>query len=903
MLSEADFYFGDIALAYKFVSEDQLQECTDLYEALQARGLSRPIGEIFRDKGYLSPGQVETVNRALAYMLARKEDKLYGQIAVKNRLATQEQIAECLNDQKNHFYGSNGALVRLSDLMKKRGLIQEKDHRALTEAVEKAKGNVKVVPHIQRHGEFPKPTEILPRSAQAAASDPFAAPSYGSSDPGHETLGITSSSLPPTMLKGMPPAPASHQVPVYVPPPAPSAPMPQPAADTRRFGSVPFAAAIPAPAATPTPSSSAAPSFLQSRPVSGASPAAPRVTPPDPKEEALASAVARQSWVEVTATAEEILKERPDHVKALHALAELHRREGRNFQAMKFYNRLLKVDPRNVEVLRTLGKLHVEEEMWDLAVTHLLQVIERDAGDLQSHLMLADAYVRRGEADRAIAVYRQARKIAPDHWELALRLCGLLEAQEDFDGVVEVLTEVHKFHPSDPDISARLANAQTTRMTRRIEGLRVALTHDPGNCQLRFELACALLDRGEREVALAEFRQSNPAGAMVTRIIPVLEKAVDADITWQEGVFFLRDLYLQAQAPGRAIHLLEAYTEAKPDHLQAELELIDLYVATGQVDRSLDKMRRLLARTDAPIGALIHSCERILEKEPLRASVHRFLSDLYGRKGDLAKVAEHLKAYLNVERKDVAGLKELASTMEQLGDLGSATVAYREYLEQNPSDVESWRALGRLYLGQNHLESAREALRQCIALIPGDAEAAALARTVEERILDREIEQHLIQIKSDPRQTRTRMALAEAYRRRGRLPDAIEQFNLAAEDPDFALTALVTLLGCYRDLGADNRVLECYEQVARQFPHEVFTALGASNLFYIGELYEAKAQLDKARDVFMKIFTKDMEYPLLAEKLEALKAGRIGPPPSPPQRAEGPSEPRATASPLLQSRP
>ena len=596
------------------------------------------------------------------------------------------------------------------------------------------------------------------------------------------------------------------------------------------------------------------------------------------------------------------------------ALADLHRREGRAYQAMKFYSRLLKVDPRNVEVLRTLGKLYVDEEMWDLAATHLMQVIERDAGDLASHLMLADAYVRRGETDRAVAVYRQARKVAPDHWELALRLCGLMEGMEDHDGIVEILQEVHKFHPTsklalpgDPDISQRLANARTTRMARRVEGLRAALAHDPGNCQLRlaepacwFELASCILERGERELALAEFRQSNPAGAMVTRIVPILEKAVDADLTWQDGVFFLRDLYLQAQAPGRAIHLLEAYTEARKDHLQAELELVDLYVATGQVDRALERMRRVVTRADAPIGALIVSCERILEKEPLRASMHRFLSDLYGRKGDLAKVAEHLKAYLNVERKDVAGLKELASTMEHLGDLGSATVAYREYLEQSPNDVDSWRALGRLYLGQNHLESAREALRQSLSLIPGDAEAAALARTVEERILDREIEQHLISLKSDPRQTRMRMALAEAYRRRGRLPDAIEQFNLAAEDNDFALAARVTLLGCYRDLGADNRVLECYEHVVRQFPHEVFTALGASSLFYIGEMYEAKAKLEKAREVFLTIFTKDMEYPGLAEKLEVLKPGRTtqqaGSASPLPPRSERLPEPRTAAA-------
>ena len=136
-----------------------------------------------------------------------------------------------------------------------------------------------------------------------------------------------------------------------------------------------------------------------------------------------------------------------------------------------------------------------------------------------------------------------------------------------------------------------------------------------------------------------------------------------------------------------------------------------------------------------------------------------------------------------------------------------------------------------------------------------------------------------------------------------RLIEAIEQFNLAAEDTDFAVTARVTLLGCYRDLGADNRVLECYEHVERQFPHEVFTALGSSSLFYVGELYEAKAKLEKARDVFLKIFTKDMEYPGLAEKLEVLRPGRPATSPILAPRSERLPDTRQTTYPMLESRP
>jgi len=426
--------------------------------------------------------------------------------------------------------------------------------------------------------------------------------------------------------------------------------------------------------------------------------------------------------------------------------------------------------------------------------SRLNETVRRNPCDLQAYIRLADAHLRLGCPQDAIAVYRAARRFAPAHRELAFRLCELLDGQRDVRGSAEVLEDLSQRHVGDLEIERRLRAARSGGLGRRIAELNAALARHPASAELRLELANCLLERGDRAAALVEFQASAREGATSTRILPLLEGAVYADLTWANGVAALRDAYLRAHAPNRAVRLLEERAAATGSTVRDELDLVELYLALGRTPRAVARMQALLPRPDAPREEFIAIAREIIRKEPSRADAHRFLADAFARKGDPARVAHHLKAYLYFEPRDVAALRELAGTLERLQDGAGAAVAWRAVLREAPTDARAWRSLGAICLAEGHIDQAREAAGHAVSLAPKDPASADLARSVGGRVLDGEIDRLVLAIQADPRQSHLRLTLADVYRRRGRMEDARRELDLAAVDAEFCLAASATRL-------------------------------------------------------------------------------------------------------------
>ncbi|MEK7865751.1 MAG: tetratricopeptide repeat protein [Planctomycetota bacterium] len=698
-LSEAEALLGDVAVACGFVTPERLRECVDLVEIALPYGVPVSLLDLLRDKGYLTAPQAETVERAAGLLVARKEDRLYGAIAVKHGLVTQAQVDAGLAEQQRRCAG-DGPVVRLSELLQEGGLIDARHDLALWSAVEKARR------------EGPPPRVVRRERAQADPSrgGPFVAP-------------------PPPVQEPLPPAPAEG---------------------TGRFASIGAAVA----------------------------------DTPDP--------LPRQAW-EADGGATRAAADDRQALKVLEERAEACRLKGDREGAIASYARVLQEEPDHLVALRRISVLCVDTQNWVQAARHLTSLIRRDAGDLAAHMMLGDAHVRMGQPKQALAVYRAARRIAPAHRELAYRLCELLEGERDHAGVVEALEDLLRFHPDDPDVNRRYRGAKWNSQARRMAELTAALARNTEDPETHLELAGILFERSERPEALAELSEATRCGASSTRMLSILERAVHQDLAWAEGVAALRDAYLRAHVPDRAVSLLESRARdvGGPG---AEVELVELLVATGEVDSALERMRALLVRPDAPQDALIAIAGGILDKDRMHARAHRFLSQVYGRRGDFARAAHHLKSYLYVEKKDVEALGELAATLERLNDSPGAAVAWRSYVVERPKDARAWRVLGRILLDIGQVERAREAARKAALLAPSEAASLELLRSVEERVLDVEIERHVAQLKVDPNKTQVRLTLAECYRRRGKMDEARRELERAARDADFTLASRATRL-------------------------------------------------------------------------------------------------------------
>jgi DNA-directed RNA polymerase subunit RPC12/RpoP len=103
--ASGELLFGKIAVTRQFCSQAQVDECARLQLQMQSPHRPAPrLGEILLDKGYLSPeqhGKVLAMQRQNLDFVdplvkKRKESFLFGKLAVREGLATQEEVHECL---------------------------------------------------------------------------------------------------------------------------------------------------------------------------------------------------------------------------------------------------------------------------------------------------------------------------------------------------------------------------------------------------------------------------------------------------------------------------------------------------------------------------------------------------------------------------------------------------------------------------------------------------------------------------------------------------------------------------------------------------------------------------------------------------------------------------------------
>jgi hypothetical protein len=100
--------FGKIALAQGYCTQDQLDECLSVQLRTQSPQRAAPkLGELLIEKGYLTAEQLDTVlsiqkqNADITdpNVRKRKESVLFGKLAVREGLTTEERINECLRLQ------------------------------------------------------------------------------------------------------------------------------------------------------------------------------------------------------------------------------------------------------------------------------------------------------------------------------------------------------------------------------------------------------------------------------------------------------------------------------------------------------------------------------------------------------------------------------------------------------------------------------------------------------------------------------------------------------------------------------------------------------------------------------------------------------------------------------------
>lgn len=302
------------------------------------------------------------------------------------------------------------------------------------------------------------------------------------------------------------------------------------------------------------------------------------------------------------------------------------------------------------------------------------------------------------------------------------------------------------------------------------------LALDPNNVDARGNLGVILYFEGEYAKAVPQLRAAlklRPSLPKIRALLGIAEKHT-GDLAAAR-----RDLE-------------EAFPEVqeKKVRVDAGLELIELYSATGDLDKAASTVAILknLEPTDQIILYVAYRVYSDLENEsllslsvvaPNSARMHQALAHELAKRGDTAVAIDNYREALKIDPQ-LPGLHfELAEMLRASGTVENKQEAESEYkaaLVSNPFDEQSDCRLGEIALQANDIEAASGYYTRAVELRPDDPEAniglAKVMMSMNQTEKAEKLLQHALQL--DPTNSTAHFRLSTVYRQTGR-PEQAKQ--------------------------------------------------------------------------------------------------------------------------------
>jgi len=413
--------------------------------------------------------------------------------------------------------------------------------------------------------------------------------------------------------------------------------------------------------------------------------------------------------------------------------------------AIARFRRALRVDPKHVPSLTSLGRIYYRAGRWDDLLEMYQQELDltspgpRAAAILQKMGELCDERI--GREEEALGYWRRAIELDPDFVPAQRSLARKLRERGEWEELVRVL---------ELELEGLREPAARARANHRIGVVYEERLGQPDQAIAAHEAALrAEGDYRPSIQALARLRGEQRAWSALVEELDRDEKSAPderaaAAAALRQGEVWSEEL----NEPRRAIACFERVLTRSPDHRGALLQLERLYRRVGNWEalaRVLETEARIFTDDGARIAALrerarlvstrgvgdesdLRRCaEAILELNPEDRGALEDLEALALASRDrtlLGQVDQRLAAQAAEPAVAAVYLTRLAESLESSGDVGGAMATYRQALEANPSGLAATRGLSRLAERLDDPEALADAARR-EAEVAGDRGAAA----------------------------------------------------------------------------------------------------------------------------------------------------------------------------------
>ena len=552
-------------------------------------------------------------------------------------------------------------------------------------------------------------------------------------------------------------------------------------------------------------------------------------------------------------------------------------------EAAAEYEILSEAQPDDFGIYRELGELYLQLEDENLAKATYQRLIDRDPENAGTYLTLAEIYTGHEWIDDAVAAYEKTISLAPENLDYVEYFGEFYFHQGNREQTVETWNRMVAGEGAIAENYDRLAQLLDTKNFRgeAILASRKTIELAPSEYRYREALARRLMENTDYEEALAEYTEAaklapNPFFA---------EQMTDQQI----------EIYRRQGVLAEKIDELEA----SPESFEQQKQLAKMYLKLGNVTNALEIL--IQARG----------------LKPDDVQVNRWLVELYTRSG---RRDEAVAIYNHLVQVDAGNAREYYSDIARLHlramDFDAAIMAAKQAIAHNPRNPEGHQLLATIEKQRGHYDTAVDSLRQAIRLRSDStdirAELADVYRQagsyrgsieqywrcwdLSDELSDKlsfvsrledvyydlggsdELEEKLRQMaRANPNDLSPVLGLAELYRRQGDLPAAREQLARALEQEMQNPDLLTQLVKINLELGETQEALSYQQRLVEAQPDPYHQQKLGEMLFDIGREQEAvqtwtKLLHARSKDVEAEIKLAGLlsQHGLLDEALSAL---------------------------------
>ncbi len=437
------------------------------------------------------------------------------------------------------------------------------------------------------------------------------------------------------------------------------------------------------------------------------------------------------------------------------AMAETMLQMGDISKAVDVLEEAVRIDPHSVDAHLMLGRIfadvHSADGMRRKALAEFDKVLEIDPQNLEALQNAAELRAAGGDYEKAFDEFERFRKLVPSNLGACYSEAQVLISMDRYDDAIRVLKEGLKIRDDIPDYMLLLGHllARQGKFDEAVDIYKRGLSGDSRNRDPRVVLA----------LAKTYLRLGRGSDA-----VPLLQQLNTANPDDEEVRYDLARSYLELNRPDDARDILEALEKesdltTNPSRAEVGISLANALAGLGQLDQAAEKleaMLRTVGKNDSDVRLLllknlalirerqsrdaesrraeaIQLLEQVVKADPQDLGSQLQLIDMYSRAGRHEDALGLSKSLLDEHPGDAYVLIGRARALASAGSVDEGT-----NLLQNAADGSSdaellYLAASQIYLSREQFESAQRVAEKGLTEVPGSEELRFQLGAIYER--------------------------------------------------------------------------------------------------------------------------------------------------------------------------